>query len=33
MYDGSEAVVWSDDGQLRALLMPGDPGYDDIPTR
>jgi 8-oxo-dGTP pyrophosphatase MutT (NUDIX family) len=26
-------VVWSDDGQLRALLMPGDAGYDDIPTR
>lgn len=24
---------WGDDGKLRALLMPGDPGYDDIPTR
>lgn len=24
-------VRWDSDGRLEALLMPGDPGYDDIP--
>lgn len=26
-------VRWTDDGRIDALLMPGDPGYDEIPER
>ena len=26
-------VLWGEDRRVRALLMPGDPGYDDIPDR
>lgn len=26
-------VVWGDDGRIVNLLMPGDPGYDEIPER
>jgi 8-oxo-dGTP pyrophosphatase MutT (NUDIX family) len=26
-------VRWGHDGRIEALLMPGDPGYDDIPER
>lgn len=26
-------VRWNDDGSMAALLMPGDPGYDDLPDR
>ena len=26
-------VRWTDEGRIDALLMPGDPGYDEIPER